>query len=109
MRLAPEQTERWAPFMFTFKEYLTHLQVVIASLNADPKSPEDQQEIFEIKRQIVTTLVGRVTIDCNSELHLEISFNLLNLFNDDSPRRFEGKNKDQIETAGIYPGWRDDS
>jgi len=29
------------------KEYLADLRVGIASLNADPQDPEDQQEIFE--------------------------------------------------------------
>ncbi len=59
--------------------------------------------------QIVTTLVRRVTIDCHRELNVGISLNLLNLFNDDTPKRFEGKNKGQIKPAGIYPGRRDDS
>lgn len=89
--------------------YLADLQVGIASLNDDPQSPEDEQEIFELKRQTVTTLVKRVTIDRNRELHVEIGLNLLRILNDDTPRRFEGKNKGQIKTVGIYPGWRDDS
>ena len=59
------------------KEYLEDLQVGITSLNDEPESPEDQQEIFEIKRQIVTTLVRRITIDCNRELHVAIGLNLL--------------------------------
>lgn len=91
------------------EEYLTDLKVGIASLNDDPQSPEDKLEIFELKRQTVTTLVRKVTIDCNRELHVEISLNLLKILNDDTPRKFEGKNKGQIKTAGIYPGWRDDS
>jgi len=62
-----------------------------------------------IKRQIVTTFVRRVTMGCNRELNVEMSLNLLNLFDDDTPNGFEGKNKGQIKTTGIYPGGRDDS
>lgn len=91
------------------KEYLADLQVGIGSLNDDPQSPEDEQEIFELKRQTVTTLVRRVTIDRNRELHVEIGLDLLRILNDDTSRRFEGKNQGEIKTAGIYPGWRDDS
>ena len=68
-----------------------------------------RQEVFALKKQIVNTLVRRVTINCNRELHVVISLNLLNLFNDDTSQRFEGQNKDQIKTTRIYPGWRDDS
>ena len=48
-------------------------------------------------------------MDRNREPQVEISLNLLNLFNDDIPKRFEGKNKGQIKTTGIHPSWRDDS
>ena len=52
------------------KEYLADLQIGITSLDTNPQSLVNRQEIFEIKRQIVTTLVRRVTIDCNRELPL---------------------------------------
>jgi len=52
------------------KEYLADLQIGITLLDTNPQSPVNRQEIFEIKRQIVTTLVRRVTIDCNRELPL---------------------------------------
>ena len=91
------------------REYLADLQVGIDSFNSHPQSAEDEQEIFEIKRQIVTTLVRRVTIDRNRELHVEISLDLLRILSDGIPNRFEGTNKGQIKTAGIHPGWRDDS
>ena len=38
------------------REYLADLQVGIASLDWDPQSAEDEQEIFELKRQTVATL-----------------------------------------------------
>lgn len=91
------------------KEYLADLQAGLDSLNAVPQNDEERQEIFEIKKQIVNTLVGRVTIGRNRELRVVISLNLLNLINDDTSKRFEGQNKDQIKTVGIHPDWRDDS
>jgi hypothetical protein len=91
------------------REYLADLQVAIASLNDPPQVPEDRQEIFELKRHIVTTLGSRITIDRNRELHVEIRLNLLKILNDDTPNGSERKNKGQIKTAGILPGWRDDS
>ncbi len=54
-------------------------------LNDVPQNDEERQEIFEIKKQIVNTLVRRVTIVRNREFHVEISINLLNLFNDAPP------------------------
>jgi DNA invertase Pin-like site-specific DNA recombinase len=100
------------------KEYLADLQAGLDSLNVIPQNDEERQEIFEIKRQIVNTLVKRVTIDRNRELQVEIRINLLNLFNNNPPQnddpnkrgsntqRLERPNKDKIKTAGIRPGWR---
>ena len=93
------------------KEYLADLQAGIESLNADTQNREDQQEIFAIKRQIVNTLVKKVTIDRNRELHVEISINLLRLFDDETTSGSKGKNntRGQIKQAGISPGRRNDS
>ena len=71
-----------------------------------PQNDEERQEIFEIKKQLVNTLVRRITIDRNRKLQVEISLNLLNIINDDTPEGFEGQNQDQSKTSGIYPGWR---
>ena len=70
---------------------------------------EDEQKIFELKRQTVTTLVRKVTIDRNRELHVEIGLNLRQIPSHDIVRRSEGTNHGQIKTIGIRPGWRDDS
>lgn len=100
------------------REYLQDLQAGLASLNVIPKTEQEKNEIFNFKRQIVKTLVRKVTIDRNRELKVDISLNLLNLFaydpNDKGTlpnrgsltKRFERKNKDKIKTAGIHPGWR---
>ena len=81
----------------------------IASLNDDPQRLEAEQEIFELKRQRVTTSVRTITIGRNRELQVEIGLNLPKLPNDDTSRRFEGKDQGEIKTTGILPGWRDDS
>jgi hypothetical protein len=88
---------------------LADFQVGITSYHDDPQRLEAEQEIFELKRQTVTTLVRRVTIGRNRKLQVEIGFNLPKLLNDDTSRRFEGKDQGEIKTTGILPGWRDDS
>ncbi|HET7144562.1 MAG TPA: hypothetical protein VFI68_11125 [Anaerolineales bacterium] len=100
------------------KEYLADLQTGLDSLDAVPVNDEERQEIFEIKKQIVSALVKRITIDRNRDLQVEISINLLNLSGDNPPPKDDpdtrnsrtpgpkGKNKDKIKPAGVYPGWR---
>jgi DNA invertase Pin-like site-specific DNA recombinase len=102
-------------------EYFADLQAGIASLNTVPQCEEERQEVFEIKKQIVNTLVGRVTIDRDRNLHVEIRIDLSKIFSVDPstkddpdnksnpPNGFEGKHKDKIKTTGIYPGRCDDS
>jgi len=77
------------------KEYLAGLQAGLESLNAVHQNNEERQEIFALKKkQIVNTLVRRVTIDRNRELQVEIRLNLVNLINYEPPERSEEKNKD---------------
>ena len=99
-------------------EYLADLQAGLDSLNVIPQNDEERLEIFEFKKQTVNTLVKRVTIDRDRQLHVEIRINLLTLFHDNPPQnddpnkrgsntqRLEGTNKDKIKTVGIHPGWR---
>ncbi len=99
-------------------EYLADLQAGLDSLNLVPQNDEERQEIFEIKKQTVNTLVKRITTDRNRQLHVEISINLLNLFHDEPPsrddpdkkgsytKRLERTNKDKIKPVGIRPDWR---
>jgi hypothetical protein len=91
------------------RKYLARLQVGIASLNWDPQSVEEEQEIYELKRQTVTTLVRQITIDINRELHVDICLNLREVFNHALSQEFEGIDQGEIKPAGIRPGWRDDS
>ena len=86
-------------------EYLADLQMGLDSLNAAPQSEEERQEIFELKKQTVNTLVRRITIDRNRELQVEISLNLLSLLDDKSNRDNSGdghSKRGQIQSDGIY-------
>ena len=69
------------------EEYLLDLQMGLESLNADPQTDEERQEIFALKKQIVNTLVRQVTIDRDRELHVEIAVNLLALLDKDPSKR----------------------
>lgn len=85
-------------------EYLADLQMGLESLNTAPQNDEERQEIFQLRKQIVNTLVKKVTIDRNRELHVEISFNLLGLLEDKSNSNRSGglANRGQIRQGGIY-------
>ena len=90
------------------KESLADLQIGIASLAAGPQS------LGIGKRYSKETADGNYPGETGYNRPqprptVEISLNLLNLFADDTPKGFEGKNKGQIKTAGLHPGWRDDS
>lgn len=84
-------------------EYLADLQAGLDSLNVIPQNDEERLEIFEFKKQTVNTLVKRVTIDRDRQLHVEISINLLNFSNDAKSNRLERQNKNKIKTVGIHP------
>lgn len=71
--------------------------------------PEIVKAIFELKGQTITTLVRQVTIDRDRKLHVETGLNLPKIFSNDASQRSERKNKGEIKTIGIYPGWRDNS
>jgi site-specific DNA recombinase len=86
-------------------EYLADLQIGLDSLNTAPQCEEERQEIFELKKQIVNTLVRRITIDRNRELHVEIGLNLLGLLNDKSNSNNSGgdhSKRGQIQSGGTY-------
>jgi len=87
-------------------EYLPDLlQMGLDSLNAAPQSEEERQEIFELKKQTVNTLVRRITIDRNRELNVEMGLNLLGLLEDKSSSNNSGdglSKRGQIQSGGIY-------
>jgi site-specific DNA recombinase len=79
------------------RDYLADLQAGLESLNTEPQSEEDAREIFEIKRQTVTTLVKRIEIDSNRDFHVEISLDLLGLLEKQSGGGFQ--NNHQIKSS----------
>ena len=81
----------------------------MASLEIEAHDPADAKEIPGLKRRIITTLVRQVTIDRNRKLHVEIGHDLSKILSDVPSTRSERKNKGEIKTIGIRPGWRDDS
>ncbi|MGB8984744.1 MAG: hypothetical protein WCC12_22955, partial [Anaerolineales bacterium] len=85
-------------------EYLEDLRTGIESLNTAPQNAEERCEIFELKKQAVSTLVRRVTIDRNRELHVEISLNLLALLENGSNSQSGGglPTRGQIQRGGTY-------
>jgi hypothetical protein len=86
-------------------EYLADLQMGLGSLNTAPQSEGERQKIFELKKQTVNTLVKRIMIDRNRELHVEIGLNLLGLLEDKSNSNNSGgrhSKRGQIQSGGIY-------
>ena len=62
------------------EEYFADLQAGIDGLkNAAPLSEEEQHEIFQLKKQVVNTLVDRVTINRDRELSVTLRLNLLKI------------------------------
>ena len=83
----------------TVEEYLADLQMGLESLNAAPQNDEQRQEIFALKKQIANTLVKKITIDRNRELHVEVSLNLIKLMKDQSDN---SSTRGQIGQGEIY-------
>jgi len=66
-------------------------------LNLYPKSDEERTEIYEFKRDIIKSLVNRVTIDERRELIVEIRLNLLEMLKQAASVYFSA-----IQQAGTY-------
>lgn len=65
-------------------EYLADLQAGIQELkNAAPQDDEERRQVFLLKKQIIDTLVERVTISKDRELKVEIRLNLLEILDKD--------------------------
>ena len=75
------------------EEYWADLQAGIEEIkNAAPQTPEEQHELFLLKKRIVNSLVSRVTIDKERNLEVTIRFDLFNL---------EGNDPNQDENTGV--------
>ncbi|MFZ2097002.1 MAG: recombinase family protein [Anaerolineales bacterium] len=78
-------------------EYFLDLRVGIESLNKNPESEEEKDEIFQLKRKIIKTLVNRVVIDEHRNLKVEIRVNVLDLL-----KQAASPNFSEIQKAGTY-------
>jgi hypothetical protein len=83
-------------------EYLTDLRAGVEELrNATPQTEEERHEVFLLKKQIVDTLVERVTIDKNHDVNVQIRLNLLDIIKRDSEQG-GGPGVIHLSEAGIY-------
>lgn len=68
-----------------FAEYLADLQVGMDELkNTAPQDDEERHNLFLLKKQIVNTLVERVTINKDREIMVEIRLNLFAILDQDA-------------------------
>jgi hypothetical protein len=49
-----------------------------------PQTPEEQHEVFLLKKRVVDTLVERIEIDRERNLHVQIRLNLLDILRKDA-------------------------
>lgn len=65
-------------------EYFMDLRAGVQELkNATPQDDEEQRQVFLLRKQMIDTLVERVTINKNRELKVEIRLNLLAILDKD--------------------------
>ena len=83
-------------------DYLTDLQVGIEELKTmtAPQNEEERHEIYLLKKKVVDTLVERVDIDKDRNLHVHIRLNLLDIIKNDSEPGSSGGV--QVGRDGIY-------
>jgi hypothetical protein len=82
-------------------EYLADLKAGVDELKAvTPQTPEEQHEVFKLKKRIVDTLVDRIEIDKERNLHVQIRVNLIDILGKDA--RNETKAGAQIREGEIY-------
>jgi site-specific DNA recombinase len=68
-----------------FEEYLADLRAGITELkDAAPQNEEERHNLFLLKKQVVDTLVERVTISKNREINVEIRLDLLAILDQDT-------------------------
>jgi len=85
------------------KEYLQDIQAGIEALNdAAPQNKEEQQEVFRLKKEIVDTLVEKVTIDQDRTLHVHIRLNLLRILEEDANKGGPNAPAVSIQSGGTY-------
>lgn len=79
------------------REYFLDLQAGIDSLNIEPETEAEKDEIFKLRRDIVKALVNRVTINKRRELQVEIKLDVLAMLAQSSHIEFTA-----IQQVGTY-------
>jgi hypothetical protein len=68
-----------------FEEYLADLQTGVEALKeAAPQNEEERHNVFLLKKQVVDTLVKRVTISKDREINVEIRLDLIKILDQDA-------------------------
>jgi len=68
-----------------FEEYLADLQAGVEALkDVAPQNEEEQHNFFLLKKQVVDTLVERVTISKDRKINVEIRLDLLKILDQDA-------------------------
>lgn len=78
-------------------DHFLDLRTGIESLNSNPQSEEEKDEIFQFKRNIIKTLVNRVVIDKRKNLSVEIRFDVLDLL-----KRAASPEFSEVQMVGTY-------
>ena len=68
-----------------FEEYLADLQAGVEALKGTaPQNEEERYKLFLLKKQVVDTLVQRVTISKDRKINVEIRLDLLKILDQDA-------------------------
>ena len=66
-------------------EFLIGLSAIVEELKiVAPQTPEEQHDIFVLKKRVIDTLVERVDIDIDRNLFVQIRLNLLDILRKDA-------------------------
>jgi hypothetical protein len=95
-----------------FEEYLADLQAGVEALkDTAPQNEEERYNLFLLKKQVVNTLVQRVTISKDRKINVEIRLDLLKILDQDaglenlSPAAYSrrGETYTRIRSARVHP------
>ncbi|HEX9012109.1 MAG TPA: hypothetical protein VF813_01285, partial [Anaerolineaceae bacterium] len=82
----------------SLSEYFLDLRAGFASLDEIPEDEKDAQEVFSLKRDLVKSLVKRVSIDRKRDLQVEVQVDVLAILKNASKLDFSAIQRDGIYT-----------
>jgi len=83
-------------------EFMADLMTGVEELKiVAPQTPEEQHEIFVLKKRVIDTLVERVEIDIDRNLFVQIRLNLLDILRKDAESAGSTAGVQNFE-VGIY-------